>query len=142
MVDQIGSAAVRPQGRVEAGRGTRAEDSAEPKADRPSADRRETAPNRELFSAKERVAERGAMVELQASSESWGSVGFGQSTLDRCCGELADLEKQMAGLASSAEGMGKSMALQFKMQCIQQVVTAITRIRDMVNQCIMGIFAR
>jgi hypothetical protein len=141
MVDQIGHAVSRPQTRVDAGRGTRAEGTTDQKIDRPAADRQEAAVDVDRFSAHGRVAERGAMTPL-SSEESWGSVGFGQSTLDRACSELADLEKQMESLASSAEGMGKSMALQFKMQCIQQVVTAITRIRDMVNQCIMGTFAR
>jgi hypothetical protein len=142
MVDQVTSTGVRSQGRIDVGQGTKSEAAGEPLRGPVSADRRETVASAGPFSGKERVAERGAMSELASPSESWGSVGFGQSTLDRACSELADLEKQMSSLASSAEGMGKSMALQFKMQCIQQVVTAITRIRDMVNQCIMGTFAR
>jgi hypothetical protein len=83
-----------------------------------------------------KTADRAAFDELQG--ESWGSSGWGQGTLDRCSSELAALEQELNSLGTGADAMGKSMALSLKMQNIQQVVSAITKIREMNHECIMG----
>ncbi len=106
-------------------------------------DARETAADMERFKGQERVAERGAMPEgpLKTTSDSWGSSGFGQGALDSACSELMKLQKELEGLGSGPEAMAKSMILQFKMQNIQQVITAVTKIREMVHESIMRIFS-
>lgn len=106
-------------------------------------DARETAADMERFRGQERVAERGAMPEgpLETTSDGWGSSGFGQGALDSAYSELMKLQKELEGLGSGPEAMAKSMSLQFKMQNIQQVITAVTKIREMVHESIMRTFS-
>ena len=91
----------------------------------------------------ERVAERAAMPDgpLETTGD-WGGSGFGQGALDGACGELIKLQTELEGLGSGPEAMTKSMALQFKMQNIQQVISAVTKIREMAHESIMRTFSR
>ena len=89
------------------------------------------------------VAERGAMPDGPlGTSDSWGGSGFGQGALDSACDELIKLQKELEGLGSGPEAMTKSMSLQFKMQNIQQVISAVTKIREMAHESIMRTFSR
>jgi hypothetical protein len=103
-------------------------------------DTQETAVNMETFRGQERVADRAAMPELPTADSGWGSTGWGQKALDGAYAEFNKLLKELEGLGSSPESLAKSSILQFKMQAIQQVIGAVTKIREMVHESIMRTF--
>ena len=146
MADQVGlGSAVAGFGRAQGAHSGGAAAVAEAEQGRAKAtlardEKAEAAPPR----SQDRVADRAAMPDgpLEGSGDSGGGSGFGQGALDGACEEMIKLQKELEGLGSGPEAMTKSMALQFKMQNIQQVISAVTKIREMAHESIMRTFSR
>lgn len=61
--------------------------------------------------------------------------GFAQGTLDKCFSSMEALEKEMAGLdPTSPQGSMKMMEIERKLQRVNQLVTMITNMRQMVHE--------